>query len=398
MPARSQARLILGAVLFLLCASQSAAWMRPYRRDDLVLAEAELIVVARLKEGTLRRVERVYPKGQQGNSWDHTAVLIVTEVLKGEHKEKELPLILEYGLGPIVDGVMSKKRPNHPAGLVTCKGAVELEDFGDNFGGKVKGDIREDHLWFIRKASDDSRPANIYTRLSVEEPREVQHLEMKPYYLALMSVDVERRLKAIADESTAAGRRSLDVLDQMEVDRIVKIPNLAERAAKLMPFYAWTPPPDRRLPNVAGELIKCGPVVGDMLMPLYHAPPPHLDKWRIVSIWEAIRYTKGEPLMIEQLEKENQFWAGQRLKPEYPIHDDLRRLDLEGRQEASKSRMRKAINYLSLLGGERSVPVILETWRRWYVIDPMDGINRQCREAIAEIEGRGKTSGSTGKP
>jgi hypothetical protein len=270
------------------------------------------------------------------------------------------------------------------------KNAIELVDRGGH-GGKFTGDVRQDHLWFLRTHKDENRhkrpPA-----LGVREPNEVQTLDMKPFYLALMSQDVEKRLQSIADNQTLVGCRSLDFLDLLAVNRIAQLHDLNERADKLLPFvFKLHELASMRVPiHSAGKyFIECGPVAGDKLLPLYHTIPlPQRTRCGIISFWSSLRYENAEPLMIQLLETEEQFWEMQRL-PQQNWRFDAPDMATERLRYQSYERINYAINCLNTIGHEAQCGEVLrKIWKRWHLIEPTSEIRETCRAAFRQIQAR----------
>src|SRR5437868_5550017 len=99
--------LALAGVFVLFHAGIAHAWLRPHYEDATVAERSELIVVARLKVGSIQYVPHE-KKPSEGMSWEHHPTLVITQVLKGECKEKEIPVVIHYGLDPVVGGRITR--------------------------------------------------------------------------------------------------------------------------------------------------------------------------------------------------------------------------------------------------------------------------------------------------
>lgn len=88
--------------------THSFAGLRALDEDAVVVRRSELIVVGRLKRGSVKYVphKHVAHPTIPGNpaSWEHHAMLTISEVLKGKTKENEMTIVLRYGLDPAVGG------------------------------------------------------------------------------------------------------------------------------------------------------------------------------------------------------------------------------------------------------------------------------------------------------
>jgi hypothetical protein len=107
-------------LMLVLCARIAHAWLRPTYEDATVVERSELIVVAHLKEGSIQHVPHKR-KPDEGASWEHHAILVITKVLKGKCDTAEIPIVIHYGLTPRAgDG-----KPASP------KDIIEVHDTGN---------------------------------------------------------------------------------------------------------------------------------------------------------------------------------------------------------------------------------------------------------------------------
>ena len=200
-------RLYTFIILAVFCFSQTAqAWMRVYRDDGKVVEEAEIIVMARLKPGSVRIVHH-----EKGRSWEHHLTLLVSEVLKGRSTEGELPIVVHYGLNVVTGRKMDDTRGFMSAQPGYPEEAVDLFDHGD-MAGWLSEDIRKDHLWFLRMLQGRGRDG-LPPALGIEEPSDLQLPVLRPYFRAMLSRDPEPALLALAENKDATGSRSRQRLD-----------------------------------------------------------------------------------------------------------------------------------------------------------------------------------------
>ena len=95
-------------VFILLLPSIAQAWLRLRYEDATVVERSELIVVGRLKRGCIEYVPHK-KKPHEGASWEHHATLVISEVLRGTCRDKEIPIVIHYGLTPVVGGYVKRK-------------------------------------------------------------------------------------------------------------------------------------------------------------------------------------------------------------------------------------------------------------------------------------------------
>ena len=85
-------------LLFLLACGSAYGWLRVRHEDLVVVQRSELIVVGHLARGSVVSTPR------DGGYRLYRATLVITEILKGPKQEEEIPVIIFYGLTPLVGG------------------------------------------------------------------------------------------------------------------------------------------------------------------------------------------------------------------------------------------------------------------------------------------------------
>ena len=143
---------LIAAVLIVPFRAES--WLRRGYHDSVLVERSELIFVGRLKRDSIEYIPHSTGPGE-GHGWEHRARLVISEVLKGELDEKELMIIIHYGLDPIVGGVMEREgrirvslrgnRRDYP------KEIIEIMDTGNSgwSGIPLVKDAGENNLWFL---------------------------------------------------------------------------------------------------------------------------------------------------------------------------------------------------------------------------------------------------------
>ena len=146
----------ISLVLLALCSNVAHAWIRSHYEDATVVGRSELIVVAHLKENTIQYVPHK-KKPHEGASQEHHAVLVITEVLKGTCDRREIPIIIHYGLTPIVGGYVKRKSfmiDRRRGDKAYPKDVIEIVATGKWHGPPpLVKDVRNNHLWFLRRRS-----------------------------------------------------------------------------------------------------------------------------------------------------------------------------------------------------------------------------------------------------
>ena len=166
-------RHIIWFAIALCCvATNASAWGRPRIEDEQVVGRADLIVVGRLKFETVKRVEHRRDSGG-GRSCEHHATLVIESVIKGDSPARQIPVILHYGLTPVVSD-----------------GVVEIRDTGTSDGGlnTVIDDAAANCIWLLRRIKDRFGGGDGKT-YGVEDPKDLQPLEVEEYLRCYLAPD-----------------------------------------------------------------------------------------------------------------------------------------------------------------------------------------------------------------
>ncbi|MHC4202998.1 MAG: HEAT repeat domain-containing protein, partial [Planctomycetota bacterium] len=146
-------------------------------------------------------------------SREHHAILIVSEVLKGELDGKDIPIIIHYGLTPVVGGYYKQGGTmlNLRAwrqGEEYPKGRIEIADTGSSaMGGMV--DVRnagEDNIWFLRRRSGRYGRKPGTGDLGIVDPVDLRPLSLRESVKAYLAKDGEALCRLLAPEQPAVAR------------------------------------------------------------------------------------------------------------------------------------------------------------------------------------------------
>lgn len=378
------------------------AWLRPVYEDAVVVERSEMIVIGHLKEGSIEYVP--HKKGpNEGASWEHHARLIITEVLKGNTKEKNIPIIIHYGLTPVVGGYVKRdnfmlnrrgNRSDYP------KKIVEIFDTGNSSVGgySLVPDARNDNIWFLRK------PGEIYEReegagdFGIIDPEDLRPIALKEYFMAYLSATPEPAIRKyqwmMADTQTRAQR----YLDHLAVQRVLEMTNTSKRLESLKPFYL-----ERQTWNMKHEareaIIACGDDAAPLLIEMFDDPLLSEHRGDIIRLLKEINYREAAPRLIELLELHNEFWRT------VPLIDGRWNHGETSEDQKTRSRIHNEVYYgvsaLVKLGDARAAPVIRATKRQWLKKGfESDQIIEVCNRFLRKLEekkedGDRKTTEST---
>lgn len=172
----------------LVCAVMVIASQRRHYTDAEAVSRAELMVVGRMKEGSLALISRGtnYPEQRME--------LLISEVLKGETSATSLVVRIEGCLVPLVGGYYSNRQwgftidwrgssgaTNYPKDMVQiiCTG---FSTFDETL--LPTGDIRTNHVWLLRH--EDLPGMGKLDRLSVFDPEDIQRIARKEELLGVL--------------------------------------------------------------------------------------------------------------------------------------------------------------------------------------------------------------------
>jgi hypothetical protein len=361
-------------LMLVLCASFAHAWPRPTYEDATVVERSELIVVAHLKAGSIQHVPHKRPPGD-GASWEHHAILVVTEVLKGKCDKTEIPIVIHYGLTPMA-GDGSKGSP---------KDIIEIHDTGNSHAGagSLVKDAAKDNLWFLRKRSGYFGREPGTENFGIVDPEDLQPLRWKAYFLLYLSEDPGTAVRDFVQKNPAEGQRGKNYLDHLEVRRILKMEDPSKRFDSLLPFYLR-----RTTWNMKAEaregIVSCGQPAGARLKDLFADAKHKNFRYDIIRMWRDMGYRESTPLLIDLLKQHDRFWAEQRLQKGWwndfsnPEQTDRRR-DIYGEVYAGVYALRS-------FRDPRAKEVLELTRKRWSAINfDNPQIVEECDAALREL-------------
>lgn len=296
--------------LLLLTAVKALAWTHALMSDTDLVQKSDLIVIAHVKPGSI-----VFIPQEGGSSWRHTAVLVISEVIKGKNASTELPVVFRYGMDPLVIGKDGNIR-GVSRGISDPNSQIVMGYQGGEYG-TIPGDLAKDHIWFLRfppapiHPTDKPADQNV---LGVSEPEELQPVELKSYFEAFLALNPEDILKNYASGNSTLAIRSKTYLNHLAIAQILKEPDVQKRAQLLLPYFLFTDDKDR--PPDQGEAAlqlweSCGQTGAAMLLPYFDNPKYRAMRSDIMSLWANAQYHGGIPLLVDLLTKETTYWQNQ---------------------------------------------------------------------------------------
>ena len=300
---KSASRLLPIVILIAACSRPAHAWLRPHYEDAQIVERSELIVVGSLKPDSLVIVPHPKPK-YGGISWETHATLIVREIIKGELKEKEIPIVIRYGLDVSIGGEnLNRGRLEKNTPLPKADKILLIDTGNSAFSFGPGWDLAKDNLWLLRQKTQRAQPND--TSFGIEDPEDVQPLTLRKYLECYLLPDPEPAVRAAIQTNPDIGPRALRYLQHRQIVRsILEEKDPAIRVERLLPYYQTGNPEAYR------GIVDAGPVAGPYLMALYKESP---DERRedIIRLWGHIRYTGCVDTLIDLLNQQEKFWAAQ---------------------------------------------------------------------------------------
>ena len=390
-------RSALIAILTLCCANANA-WLRMQYPDVILVERSELIVVGHIKKDSITYVAHAVSNGG-GRSWEHHATLIITEIIKGKCEEREIPIVIHYGLDPMIGGQFLQARGGSGSyvslfgkGAKIEKDQIDLFDTGSSAVSFTPffSSAETDNLWFLR------RRAGIYGRepgtgdYGIVDPEDVEKLELKDYFTKYLENEPETAVRAYVATHPLLAQRTKRYFAHLEVQAILKIDAVETRAKRLVPYFVdrqyWYDEDQTKGQSgceARDGLVACGDTACSLLVKLFDDPAMVRNRQDIIEVWSNARYKGAVPLLIDLLKKQDDFWSRQTLQGDWwnavntPENEARRRFYGE---------VYSAVNALHHIGDTRAKDAIELTLKRWKVIafsNPQ--IIEACEQALRDL-------------
>lgn len=177
---------ILAVLSFVLCAllGRTAAHPTTLHTDTEVVKRAELIIVAHVKDGSIKRIAHYRPisDGVSARSYEHRATLIVSRVIKGKLESHELPITIHYGLLPVpareeYAWMRNGFREKDEMPPYNNQEIIRIYEDNMGMGRRNSEDIRKDQIWLLRRYGTNGVQNDDTTELlGIWDPEDIQSL------------------------------------------------------------------------------------------------------------------------------------------------------------------------------------------------------------------------------
>lgn len=390
------------AILFAWIITVSAGLLVTYE-DTTVVGRAELVVVGHLKENSVQYVphpntpdeDKEYVEMERRSrpniinpiphpmSWEHQAILVITEIIKGKPSGEEIPIVINYGLETRIGGYENEGgvirdardgRKDYPTNLVQIFRMPGSMIIGGE--GPVVDDATKDYIWFLRRGGI-YRGVLGTNNLGVMDPQDIEPLKMKEYFELYLSDHPEDSVKAYAEKHPEVSGRTQQWLNHLEIKRLVKIEDPALRFEKLLPLFLK----QEGYPEIRQGIVSCGAVGGEKLIPVFQDPSHQDCRMKIISIWGAMNYRPAVPMLIQVLVEADRFWAEQTITNDW--WKDESGSELTRKRRASSGEIYYSVAVLRDLHDPRALEAIALTARRWESIPFADSrLLEECNGAL----------------
>jgi hypothetical protein len=295
-------------------------------------------------------------------------VLAVSAVLKGQCDEREIPVILHYGLTPVE--------------IERGKGAVvEIQDTGSHGGRLSVADAAADNLWFLRRRSGFFGREPGTGKFGVVDPEDVQPLALKDYFLCYLGRDPASAVKEYVRKHPDMAARAQRYFDHVEIQAVMRLGDPAERYERLLPYFLKQASWDMKF-EASDGLVACGPVAGERLKALFANPAHASLRQQVIRLWRDMAYRPVAPLLIALLQQHERFWAQQRLEKGW--WNDQTNPELTRRRQDIYGEVYTAVYTLRQLRDPRAREVLEAARARWITFENKQ-IAEECEAALREL-------------
>ncbi len=335
---RRQSHSVLPTVAIILATSLAATSANAYlplaTPDYLIATRADLVVVGRIKDGTVEYLPVVeeLSNGQTINWCAPRARFLVAEVADGKLREREIAIWFRGGVLPLVEGQFDwgtwhidlRREHFDPDSIQigTLNNSFYLRD-------RLK-DLRKNHLWFLKRNAGFPGLQPNEEAWCIDSWDDVSPLNLKDYFMAYRAADPKKALLAVESkypESTETIRRyvaSLDAVDYSQTAdprrRARKLVRSLQRDLKGVRGDVWLDHTPAAM--VRNGLIGCGDAGAEALakeLDLDSAKPE--IRRRMIEVLGDIRSPIAKSYLLRILETNLGSWK--ELKPESLLEPDL---------------------------------------------------------------------------
>jgi hypothetical protein len=377
-------KLTLPLILLCTCAITAYAPPRVFYPDIGVVQRSELIVVGHLKDNSIRFV--------RFDGWsENYATLVISEVVKGQSTNQEIPIVIHYGLDVVfgrdhrddeIEMFYPETRKDYPTNLVRIFVSQGSQiEIGER---PVVDDASKDNLWFLRRGK------GVYGEIpdeksdfGVMDGQDLEPVNLKGYFQCYLAKDPEAAVKAYAPTHPQVAQRAQHWLAELDSQReyqlILKNDDPKLRLEALLPHFlnrqGWGP--------ARADIVACGKVAGEKLLSIFQDPNYKAQRMDIILTWRDMDYKEAAPVLISLLEEANRFWAEQNAVGGWQAPNDGS--ELAQKRRTVTGEVYYSVAALRTLRDPRSTEAIEITKKCWGFVEIDPRIVAECDAALKAI-------------
>jgi hypothetical protein len=401
----------------------------PLGPPDCTLARASLIVVGRIKPGSVEYMPHEEKWGKATISrFTARANLVVGEVAAGHLGPREITIWFRGGALPLIGGAFDWQFGGYPprrhihvrddGGKEFPEGSIQIGELNTGFYRRHDiRDLREDHLWFLDAHEGLPGLKTGEQAWCADSWWHVHSLASKDYFLAYRAADPKAALSAQLAKHPDREDVIRNYLDYLDAADCRGIADPAERARRLLPFFLRNTACGGGGPSAGQTAKECLLKAGDPAGRVVLAELPKVKDadarcWAIALLGE-LKYQPAVDPLVQLLRATNAAWKGLKPRPapagtpgpadeskdwvETVVRKKVKRAKSSPRAAddgaSEELRLRDAIedigaivDALGELEDRRAQPVLDATSQQWGRLG-YDGIVDRCRESLHRING-----------
>ena len=296
----------------IITAPSAKGWIRYYAPDDELVSRSDSIVVGHLV-GTIQEVPFDSEKLPDGRNFEYTvyrARLLVSAVIAGHQPVGETTLIIHYGLRPAVltphPTFIEQLNPKAVDASDSTSPVGIYDSATTALGGPPSDNLRQDHLWFLRKnCSGPSGRQEPTDAPGIASPDDIESLSEQGYYEAITRGSSEG-LQEFVDRQQWRLNRIKTAQGRLKVREVCRNPDLSARCDQLISIWRreqWSPVGTLALE----QIFKCGLLGEEKLVPLFREPEP-IDIRAILQGWSSHDFPGMSAALIPYLDRQREWW------------------------------------------------------------------------------------------
>ena len=403
-------RLTVAPVALMIILTTSPAWAYSplLKPDDQIAGQADLIVVGRIKTGSVEYVPHDEKRdGITIRGFVPRARLVIKRVAYGKLEDSEIYIWFRGGALPLVEGRfhwnygkpgadrrldMRRKKMQFPPD------SVQIGELNNSFYFREQfKNLCNDHVWFLKRHKGLPGLKPDKQAWCIDSYFYVNNSETADYFVAYRAADPRKALLAQLPNYPDRADTIRGFVDYLDAIKASQIKDPAQRVEALLPylfhgelldsdgkaFWRWN-----SAPYVAREgLIAAGEPAARLLAKKLAERTDTAARCRIIEAIGEIKYRPATDALDELLEKQNDAWA----KIKAGTFDPSDESPGNQRMVQSFREIRILVEALARLADPRSRRVLGTTLKISTALQ-FGGIASSCEQTIGQIDAAAEKS------